>query len=136
MAFTSLVSGLGGAIGCDLRRSQNQLLFVEYNGKLSRLNLFRTGTIVSSGIGLLHGTWHFDFDAGAQVTNVASADVWWRQKTAVLRELEPQNGATLVNLGAVNFASITPDTLASLTYSSSPIIGNNDATNKLKTNDV
>jgi hypothetical protein len=136
MAFTSLVSGLGGAIGCDLRRAQNQLLFVEYNGKLSRLNLFRTGTIVSSGTGVLHGTWHFDFDAGAQVTNVAAADVWWEQKTAVLRELVPQHGAALVNLGAVNFASITPDTLASLTYSNASIIGNNDATNKLKTNDV
>ena len=38
--------------------------FVEYGGKLSRLNLFRTGTIVSSGTAVLPGTWHFDFDAG------------------------------------------------------------------------
>ena len=44
MSYTVLASGLGGAIGCDLRRAQNQLLFVEYNGKLSRLNLFRTSS--------------------------------------------------------------------------------------------
>ena len=136
MSFTTLVTGLGGAIGCDLRRAQNQLLFVEYNGKLSRLNLFRTGTIVSSGTGVLHGTWHFDFDAGVQVTNIAVADVWWEQKTAVLRDLVAQHGATVVNLGHVDFASITPDTLSSLTYSTTPIVGNNDATNKLTTNDV
>ena len=36
-----LVTGLGGAIGCDFRPAQNQLVFVEYNGKLSRLNLYR-----------------------------------------------------------------------------------------------
>ena len=136
MAFTTLVSGLGGAIGCDLRRAQNQLLFVEYGGKLSRLNLFRTGTIVSSGTGVLHGTWLFDFDAGAQVSGGPAADVWWDQKTAVLRELAPQNGAALTNLGPVNFAAVTPDTLSSLTYSTTPIEGNNDPTNKLTTNDV
>jgi hypothetical protein len=44
-----LVSGLGGAIGCDLRRTQNHLLFVEYSGNLSRLNLYLTATTVSSG---------------------------------------------------------------------------------------
>jgi hypothetical protein len=136
MSFTTLATGLGGAIGCDLRRAQNQLLFVEYNGKLSRLNLFRTGTIVSSGTGVLHGTWHFDFDTGAQVTGPPGADVWWEQKTAILRDLVPQDGAALANLGHVDFASITPDTLSSLTYSATPIDGNNDPTNKLTTNDV
>src|SRR5215470_5701861 len=117
MSFTTLVTGLGGAIGCDLRRAQNQLLFVEYDGKLSRLNLFRTGTIVSSGTGVLHGTWLFDFDTGAQVSGGPGADVWWEQMTAVLRALVPQNGAALANLGLVDFAAITPDTLSSIPYS-------------------
>ena len=136
MSYTMLVSGLGGAIGCDLRRAQNQLLFVEYNGKLSRLNLFRTGTIVSSGTTVLHGTWLFDFDAGVEVASGATADVWWEQKTAVLRDMVPRNGASLVNLGPVNFGALTPDTLSSLTYSSTPIHGNNDPSNNLTTNDV
>src|SRR5262249_43785173 len=136
MSYTTLVTGLGGAIGCDLRRAQNQLLFVEYNGKLSRLNLFRTGTIVSSGTTVLHGTWLFDFDAGVEVASSATADVWWEQKTAVLRDMVPMSGATLVNLGPVNFGALTPDTLSSLTYSSTPIDGNNDPANMLTTNDV
>ena len=36
---TTLVTGLGGAIGCDFRRTQNQLVYVEYGGTLSALNL-------------------------------------------------------------------------------------------------
>jgi hypothetical protein len=134
--FTTLVTGLGGAIGCDLRRTQNQLLFVEYGGKLSRLNLYRTGTIVSSASGVLHGTWLFDLDSGAEVNVGPAADLWWDQKTAVLREMAGQNGATLVNLGHVDFNSLTPDTLSSLTYSSTPIPGNNDPTNRLVAGDV
>lgn len=133
---TVLVTGLGGAIGCDLRRAQNQLLFVEYSGKLSRLNLFRTGTVVSSGTGVLHGTWLFDFDAGTETNVGAAADVWWEQKTAVLRDMVPRNSATLVNLGPVDFGSLTPDTLFNLTYSTTPIDGNNDPTNRLVTGDV
>ena len=137
MAFKTLVTGLGGAIGCDLRRAQNQLLFVEYSGKLSRLNLFRTGTIVSSGTGVLHGTWLFDFDAGAQVAGGPSADVWWQSaRPRCCAPSTRSSGAALANLGHVDFASITPDTLSSLTYSTTPIDGNNDATNKLTTNDV
>jgi hypothetical protein len=136
MSFTTLASGLGGAIGCDLRRAQNQLLFVEYSGKLSRLNLFRTGTIVSSGTAVLHGTWFFDFDAGAQVSGGPAADVFWHQHTAILRSLDPQGSAALANVGHVDFGSMTPDTLSSLTYAATPIVGNNDASNKLTTNDV
>ena len=53
-----LASGLGGAIGCDFRTTQNQLIFVEYStGKLSSLNLFPPATIVAQGTGtILKGT--------------------------------------------------------------------------------
>jgi len=135
----ALVSGLGGAIGSDFRQSANQLLFVEFAGKLSRLNLYRSGHVVSSGTATLHGTWHFDFDAGVEGAAggpTAPLDVWWEQQTAVIRRLDPQNGAALINLGVIDFNSITPDTLASLAYASAPITGNNDASNKLVTNDV
>jgi hypothetical protein len=46
---TQLVSGLAGAIGCSFRSAQNQLVFTEYGGKLSRLNLFAPAVIVSRG---------------------------------------------------------------------------------------
>jgi hypothetical protein len=131
-----LVSGLGGAIGCDFRRTQNQLLFVEFNGKLSRLNLYRTATTVSSGTAILKGTWTFDLDTGAEGGVGPTFDIWWEQVTAVLRRMTPLNSAQIVNLGVTDFTSITPDTLSSLSYSTTPIIGNNDATNKLVTGDV
>lgn len=132
----TLVSGLGGAIGSDFRRAQNQLVFVEYSGKLSRLNLYRTGTVVSSASAVLKGTFTFDLDTGTEGGLGPNFDIWWEQKTAVLRDMAPINGAQIVNLGSVNYASLTPDTLSSLTYSTTPIDGNNDASNKLVTGDV
>lgn len=131
-----LIGGLAGAIGSDFRQAQNQLLFVEYGGKLSRLNLYRTGSIVSSGSGTLKGTWLADFDAGVLNNTGAGNDVWWEQQTAVVRDMRPQGGAGIVNVGVVNFNTITPDTLANLTYSTTPIVGNNDASNKLVNGDV
>jgi hypothetical protein len=132
---TQLVTGLGGAIGCDLRQAQNQLVFVEYSGNLSRLNLFRSGTVVSAGTAIIKGTFQFDLDTGVEGVG-ATADIWWDQKTAVLRSMAPQNGATLVNLGTAGFSAISPNTLASLGYSTTPIDGNNDATNLLVADDV
>lgn len=132
----TLVSGLGGAIGSDFRRAQNQLVFVEYSGKLSRLNLYRTGTVVSSGSAVLKGTWSFDLDTGAEGGLGPNFDIWWEQETAVIRVMAPLNSAQIVNLGSVNYASLTPDTLSSLTYSTTPIDGNNDASNQLVTGDV
>ena len=57
---------------------------------------------ISSGSGMLRGTWLFDFDAGIETANMRAADVWWEQKTAVLRDMVPMGGASLVNLGPVN----------------------------------
>lgn len=53
---TQLVSGLAGAIGCSFRNVANQLVFVEYGGKLSRLNLFAPAVIASQGSTVLKGT--------------------------------------------------------------------------------
>jgi hypothetical protein len=137
---TQLVSGLGGAIGCDFRQAQNQLVFVEYSGKLSALNLFRTATTVSSGMAILKGTFCFDFDTGTESVPgnplAPPFDVFWEQQTSVLRRMDAITPAQIVNLGVADFNSITADTLASLTYSATPIDGNNDPTNKLVTGDV
>jgi hypothetical protein len=134
-SMQQLVSGLGGAIGSDFRRAQNQLVFVEYDGKLSRLNLFRTATVISSGTAILNGTWLFDFDTGTEGVG-PQCDVWWEQQTALLRRMDAVNGAQIVNLGVVDFNSITSDTLASLAYSTNSIAGNNDATNQLVAGDI
>jgi hypothetical protein len=88
-----LVTGLGGAIGSDFRRAQNQLVSVEYSGKLSRLNLSRTGTVVSSGSTVLKGTFTFDLDTGTQGGLGPAFDIFWEQKTAVIRTMTPMNTA-------------------------------------------
>src|SRR4029077_13498784 len=95
---------------------------------------------VSSGTAILKGTFSFDFDTGTESVPgnplAPPFDVFWEQQTAVLRRMAPISPAQIVNLGVVDFSSISADTLASLTYSTTPIDGNNDPTNKLVTGDV
>ena len=55
---------------------------------------------------------------------------------ATERKLVPQGGAEIVNLGVVNFNTVKPISLQSYEYSSTPINGNNDASNKLVAGDV
>jgi hypothetical protein len=137
MSFTQLVSGLGGAIGSDVRFAQNQLIFVEYaTGKLSSLNLFPSFNIVSQGTTTLKGTYVFDLDSGVQGVPGPNVDIWWDQQTNVLRQMVPQNNATIINLGLANFSAITLANLQNLPYATTPIVGNNDATNKLVNGDV
>lgn len=132
-----LLSGIGGAIGSDFRITQNQLVFVEYDkGELSALNLFSPSETVSSGATTLKGTFNFDLDNGIQGGPQANADIWWEQETTVNRRMVPQNNATLINLGVTNFVAVTANNLEVLNYSTTPIDGNNDATNKLVSGDV
>ena len=132
-----LATGLGGAIGCDFRLAQNQLVFVEYSGKLSAINLSPVSTIVAqSASTVLKGTFLFDFDSGIQSGPSPNTDVFWEQETTVLRRMTPENSAQIVNLGAVDFNSINAAYLQTLSYSTTPIPGNNDATNQLTANDV
>ena len=132
-----LATGLGGAIGCDFAPPRiNSSLWIP-GGKLLSLNLFPVATIVAqSPSTVLKGTFCFDFDTGVEGGLSPNADVFWEQMTAVLRQMAPQNTAKLVNLGAVDFNSLTASTLQSLTYAATPIDGNNDSTNKLLANDV
>src|SRR5215510_2393251 len=96
---TQLVNGLGGAIGSHYLRSRNQLYFVEFNGKVSRLNLVRPlVTTVSQGTTVLNGTWVFDFETGAMTASISGpGDVWWNQQTAIVRRMVPVAGARIVN---------------------------------------
>ncbi len=132
-----LLSGLNGVVGSDFRSAQNQLVFVEYDsGNLSALNLFSSATTVSSGTTTLKGTFTFDLDTGVQGGPAADSDIFWEQETAVIRQMVPQNGAGIINLGVASFAAITSNNLEFLPYTTTPIDGNNDATNKLVAGDV
>jgi hypothetical protein len=92
-------------------------------------------TVVSSGTGVIHGTFLFDVDSGTE-TGGPMADLFWEQQTAIARQMAPRNGATLVNLGRVNFDSLTAKRLSKLNYSSVPIPANADPTNQLVEGDV
>jgi hypothetical protein len=133
---TQLVTGLAASVGSDFRKLQNQLVFVEFGGKLSRLNLFRPATVVSTGTIILKGTFTFDLDNGVEGGVGPGFDIWWDQQTAVLRQMVPQNAAKIVNLGVVDFNAITADNLQHLTYLTTPIVGNDNASNKLVAGDV
>ncbi|HSP73638.1 MAG TPA: hypothetical protein VLN26_14775, partial [Gaiellaceae bacterium] len=130
----TLATGLAGAIGSSYRQAHNDLIFVEFAGKLSRLQLVRpVAATVSSGTATIHGTFLFDFETGVEGT---TGDVFWEQHTATVRSLEPSGGATIVNLGAVSYTSVTPAVLQTLAYGTTGIVGNDDATNQLVVGDV
>jgi len=96
-----------------------------------------SAALVSSGVFDLTGTFSFDFDTGVQGSFITDAgqDVFWEQFTSTTRALVPENGAQIVNLGNVNFATLTATALQSLTYGSSQILGS-DVGNQLTFGDV
>lgn len=110
-----LVTGLAGAIGSDFRSAQNRLLFVEFGGKLSRLDLQRTASVVTSGAATLLASYGFNLDTGKEdaTGTPLTGDIWWSPPTGMVRI----GSAQMINLGVTNFAAITPDTLQSLPYS-------------------
>ena len=95
--------------------------------------------VVSAGTATLKGTFLFDLDAGVESlpgTDLAPMDIWWEQMTVGTAQMTPNGGASTINLGAVNFSSLSAANLQALAYGSTPIDGNNDATNQLVTGDV
>ncbi len=132
-----LAGNLGGAIGSRYLKGHNRLVFTEYSGFISKVDLTASSAvIVSQGSKVITGTYTFDCETGALGTPGATTDIWWDQQTASHRQMVPQNGAKIVNLGVVDFASVTPATIGLFAYSSTPIPGNNDATNRLVVGDV
>lgn len=112
-----LVNGLGGAIGSDFRPPQNQLVFVEYDdGNLSRLNLQRTATIITSGSTVLKSSFGFNLDTGVEDLPLSplTGDLHWLGTVPL--GMTVIGSAQMVNLGVTNFSAITPDTLQSLPY--------------------
>ncbi len=92
--------------------------------------------IVSASNGTMRGNFSFNFDQGIQASSTSRGDVLWNIQNDPTRTLQVVGNAQLVNLGLVNFDSVTAAQLQSLNYSTTPINGNNDSTNQLVTNDV
>ncbi len=136
---TKILGNVNAAIGSRFLKNRNQVVFVEYTtGSISLLNMVAPSPgVVSQGSILLKGTWVFDCETGALDGNLnGPGDIWWEQITAVNRQMRPVGGATIVNLGMVDFASVTPYILQAKSYGSVPIPGNDDPSNQLKTGTV
>lgn len=130
-----LASGLAGAIGSHFHGASNRLYFVEYGGKLSRFDFVRaqTGVLLNAASVTHKGTWYVDLDTGAVNVN-ASGDIWWNQQTAVKRRMAPVNGAQLAYLGVMTpaaFNALTATDLQALSYGSTEIVGDDNASNQL-----
>jgi serine/threonine protein kinase len=83
--------------------------------------------IVSQGSGVIPASGLFNFDLGAVVTS--DADVLWHIHIPItVRTLDPRRNAKLANMGVVNFDSITAAQLKGLTYTATPIKGQDLAT--------
>lgn len=80
----------------------------------------------------LHGTWSLDLDTGVEASTNQS-DIWWEQETAVNRKMMPRNGAQIAYLGVmtpVDFNALSAAQLQALTYTSTPIVGDNTPANQ------
>ncbi|RBL88579.1 YncE family protein [Chitinophaga flava] len=132
-----LAANLAGAIGSRYLKNKNQLIFVEYDGFISTIDLAPvSATIISQGTTDIKGTWLFDCETGTNVSAGTTADIWWEQIDTVKRLMVPQGNAQIINLGIVDFNQITPAALQAYNYSNTAIVGNNDASNKLVNGDV
>lgn len=94
-------------------------------------------TVVSSGVADVTGTFSFDFDTGVSgnFTIDPGQDIFWEQFTPTTRAIVPENGAQVINLGNVNFASLTLTNLQSFSFSTGQISGS-DVGNQLTFGDV
>ncbi|MFN8393576.1 MAG: hypothetical protein U0176_02775 [Bacteroidia bacterium] len=138
MVSKTLATGCAGAIGSHYLKIKNQLVFVEYGGFISKIDLTRSlNAIVSQGTATIKGNWSFDCETGAVNTVPALAgDIRWDLGDGTNRKMVPQNGAKLVNLGIVDFNAVTAASLQTYDYTNTPIDGSNTAANKLVAGDV
>ncbi len=91
--------------------------------------------IISSGTSTLHGNAAYDFNQGLEVAS-GNGDVFWDLQNDPTRTLDPVGNAQLANLGVTDFNSVDLTTLQGQSYSTTPLNGNNDASNTLVDNDV
>lgn len=130
----TLATGLAGAIGSHYHGPSHRLYFVEFGGKLSRYDFVRPlhSVVLNQSI-LLKGTWTLDLETGVQGSSPGS-DLWWEQIDTVKRRMVPRNSARIAYVGVMTpaqFAAFGTDDLQALDYGTTPIVGDNNAANKL-----
>lgn len=135
-SIDTLATGLAGAIGSHFHGASNRLYFVEYGGKLSSYDFVRQPAtlLLSNASRTLKGTWLMDLDTGAMVAGVAPADIWWEQIDAVRRRMVPRNGTRIAYLGVMSvlqFNLLDAEQLQARAYGSTPIVGDDNANNRL-----
>jgi hypothetical protein len=128
-----LASGLGGAIGSDYVQSKNQVYFVEFNGKVSVLDLVRQlDAVVFTGAGTT-----MPADSSLDLTNGTSAqggDIRWDHVSPDGKlVMRPQGNNELAYLGAAaNYDALGYAELQNLSYAQASLRGegaNNQLTN-------
>jgi hypothetical protein len=75
--------------------------------------------VISSGAITIPGTNTFDYDAGVLINTVAE-DTFWDIISPGVEAMVPEDGAGIVNLGAVSFAALTVAQMQVLSYSTGP----------------
>lgn len=117
-----LATGLGGAIGSDYVQSRNEVYFVEFNGKVSVLDLVRPLEAI-----VFSGTVTMPADSSLDLTNGTSAQgghIRWDHISpggkAVMR---PQGNCSLSYFGVTNFDGIAQAELQNPSYSQNSLQG-------------
>ena len=138
---SNICAELAGNVKCDDGLTAVDSLFIlRYVAQLP-VNLPpgcpEIGAVPASfGTGTLDPTWEFDFDTGAQAVPPARGDIWWSHIGGVVYQMEPSDGARIVNVGIVAFGELSLEDLKALSYGTDPINGSDDPTNLLVPGDV
>ncbi len=86
---------------------------------------------ISQGELTIKGTFSGDFDDGVANTDPGDYDVYWDQTSETIRAMYPSAGARLALVAGRTFDDIALPYLYSRVYTTDPINGNDDATNRL-----
>lgn len=116
-----LATGLGGAIGSDYVQSRNQVYFVEFNGKVSVLDLVRPlEAIVFSGTATMPADSSLSLFDG---TSAQGGQIRWDHTgPAGTLVMGPTGTCRLSYIGVADFNAITQAELQNLTYTYDPPI--------------
>lgn len=119
---TRLVDGLGGATGSHYVAATRQLYFVEFDGKVSVLDLVRRlDTVVFEGDAELPSDSSLGIQDG---TSDRGGDIRWDRDPATGQlVLRPQGSSQLSYLGLVDYDSLSHTSLQGLSFGPAPLSG-------------